>query len=1497
MNDYSRRRKLPVVAMLVLFLVTGMNVMVSSPVYAGSKVISTSPLEANISGSVYIDLNANREKDASEEECVNIPGSDSLHPGCAGVSVFLDLNGNGNIDPNEPLTTTDSSGKFNFTSLNPGMYTICEVTPPGFFTFSRCLGPSTLVGTVQDLGFVFGNFRDDPISATDALSEGCWPNGLGDSRTFAPVDPEWVPIHVIAPNHVGVVGSDTVTLEGAVVTTAQKFPLHDPHIRYVDANGNNRWDRGESVVYSYRLKYVDANGNNRWDPGETVAFDGNENGAFDAGELVIVGATPSAGTFLSFDLRIGFIDRNNNRSRDIDEPVVYDSNGNFTYDTGEPVIAGTTPSVGTFLNSPHIGILAGAFPSAGTPLKDDPHIKFVDSFPNGVRDTDEVVVYDGNDNGIYDTGEPIIAPATAAIVVGTPLWSERPENEAPSEVAEEDTLWTHYTHDKTQFVIPDPGYRHLVSSSRQFIEVEWDGASDMTTNGGSNDANDMTWGAMPEFVWPSAGDRVWVEGHWVFDCGHPGSKNPANVTFASEIHPPRAVVTFRLNHPTGNIPFVNNPFRFGVPDMPVTGLTGIPLTEADIFVSGNGGGTNDQCSQAFRNIAVSTGLNANNCFHTGPIIPISDRNYVFDIYPPGTDYTQRELNGTFKMHSPTRDGSGTDVSLQWRTIDRSSEIPAHAGTYLGTTGWTTSAVTPLLCPIDATTPLPTQTESSCPARPEHPTRLRVILPFGGTNANVFAQSILLGWDDVPSHPPCPATVLMPPASTPDAGRTPCAPVRTFNISLHKFKILQNGEGCCIDGDWRVFIDVGGQWRYLSGIPFEHNGDCNSGDSLAQDSGKKSIVGSDEGNGNGDCFRFDKHLWTVRVQDGAPIHVAVGGFESDQTDSGFCRVDVPPQGCDPGDNPLGTTVQCLLENIGLPNSSCMDDRIGTYEFDLNPPDYTAPGLIHVGPTLAVEPPNLEYEMTFTVQELVNGSTPTSDVIVGAPQLSTGANEMCSGQTYVTSTTPLTLIPRGVIGSNDFLGVQYRFYREGTPLPTFSSSEPFPMHWTSTGFSQTGPPRPIFLNNFDGTDGVYILQFSAQKATRVGTGLVVTDTEPRHTCRLILDNTAPHSTLTIGSPHYPVGSQQPFVTSATPFTVHAIDGGSGGQSVSYRFFLRGSTPPLHTTTSGSQAQFTISGPDGLYEIDIQATDHLGNVEPEHIQFVYLDNTLPVIALGGYYDSQEDSQHVIVALSNGDIQEVWWRSRQGVHQDQLAHFNGGIVGTDSYYDSQEDSQHVIVALSNGDIQEVWWRSRQGVHQDRLAHFNGSIVDVAGYYNSQEDSQHVIVALSNGDIQEVWWRSGQGVHQDQIIHFNGGIVGADGYYNNQENSQHVIVSLSNGDIQEVWWRIGQGVHQDQLAHFNGSIVNAGGYYNSQEDSQHAIITLSNSDVHEIWWRSGLGVHQDQIIHFNGGIVGADGYYNSQEDSQHVIVALSNGDIQEVWWRSGQGVHQDRLAHFNFSL
>ncbi len=108
--------------------------------------------------------------------------------------------------------------------------------------------------------------------------------------------------------------------------------------------------------------------------------------------------------------------------------------------------------------------------------------------------------------------------------------------------------------------------------------------------------------------------------------------------------------------------------------------------------------------------------------------------------------------------------------------------------------------------------------------------------------------------------------------------------------------------------------------------------------------------------------------------------------------------------------------------------------------------------------------------------------------------------------------------------------------------------------------------------------------------------------------------PVTELTVGTPQFPTGSPQPFITSATPLTLEATDGGSSATvgSISFRIFRLGDPPPSFTVVPGASVTFHVNGADGTYQIDFFAQGTDGVVEAQHSARVVLDDTPPVITI---------------------------------------------------------------------------------------------------------------------------------------------------------------------------------------------------------------------------------------------------------------------------------------------
>lgn len=261
---------------------------------------------AGLSGRKFNDLNGN--------------GIDDSDPGISGWEVFLDTNGNNSWDPGEVKTTTDASGNYTFSNLDPGTYTVREVQSPGWVQTTTNPGSVTVSSGTTTNGGSFGNFRLQVISGQkfeDLNGNGIkesgdtglsgWTvfndrndNGLVDSGEESAVT--------------GANGSYSLTLgpgpvrireinqTGWVQTTANPASYNG-----ISGDTRSNVDFGNFKKYIISgMKFEDLNGNGQLDPGEpglpgwTIFNDVNNNGNPDSGE-----ASTTTGANGSYTLELG----------------------------------------------------------------------------------------------------------------------------------------------------------------------------------------------------------------------------------------------------------------------------------------------------------------------------------------------------------------------------------------------------------------------------------------------------------------------------------------------------------------------------------------------------------------------------------------------------------------------------------------------------------------------------------------------------------------------------------------------------------------------------------------------------------------------------------------------------------------------------------------------------------------------------------------------------------------------------------------------------------------------------------------------------------------------------------------------------------------------------------------------------------------------------------------------------------------------------------------
>lgn len=481
-----------------------------------------------------------------------------------------------------------------------------------------------------------------------------------------------------------------------------------------------------------------------------------------------------------------------------------------------------------------------------------------------------------------------------------------------SKIAHNDTPANHYSHDWNVDLRVDAGQQHLLSDVNgrdlasdvpQKIELEWETGIRPTQTSGADDDP-----FFPAWATPSVGDRVWTNGHWVFDCGHtvtvttempvPGDPTscPEGLTpgfrivgqdeieftdcrdghYRSEIHPGRAIATMRS--------------QMGL--IPGSGSTPVPVTATDLWVHGRGGFMVQQLA-----CGIGIILEDDGCGTTST--PIDDL-YSFDICLPPKPAPQAVARWA------VTDGPGS-------TLDETVALEAvPAGAACQAT------------PVDAS---------------EHDyddtTMLRAVVDLRGSGAaptDALARHIVSGW-------------AYPEAAAP----------RRLSVRLDQMDLHQDHEGPGFNGEMS-FLWMGvdqapsDEWHRLvhfdiptvtdSAACFEHTNTLNDYD--------------DDGTCGNGLLNFSGPTWEFYPLADHPFTVGTRGFEQDCYDENF------------GDGDFGLLeyVECHggdpteIEDWG--NNEKLAELAESYGADIAPGRYE--------PSAYDDDGDREYEMEFVVGDV-------------------------------------------------------------------------------------------------------------------------------------------------------------------------------------------------------------------------------------------------------------------------------------------------------------------------------------------------------------------------------------------------------------------------------------------------------------------------------------------------------------------------------------------------
>jgi hypothetical protein len=287
--------------------------------------------------------------------------------------------------------------------------------------------------------------------------------------------------------------------------------------------------------------------------------------------------------------------------------------------------------------------------------------------------------------------------------------------------------------------------------------------------------------------------------------------------------------------------------------------------------------------------------------------------------------------------------------------------------------------------------------------------------------------------------------------------------------------------------------------------------------------------------------------------------------------------------------------------------------------------------------------------------VDAKPPTTTMNILTPQYT----DFISSKTFITSSTPLNLTWDDGTGTG-VADVSYLFYAFGEIEPGYSSyASDFTIPNTKA-------------------DGLIYVKYKSTD--------VLGNQETEHTTEVYLDNTAPATSPTFGTPMH-TASGSTFIRPSTPISLQADDGTGSGTSLTEYRIMKGTSVIVDWTHY--TVDIELAGADGERQILLRSTDNLGTLESVVSVDVILDDSAPTTGLM-YGDPKHLDTGVtyvnfntLISLSQDDgtgsgIESTWFKVLNGVDPEiQWGEYTGG-----SFSLSGDDGPRDVVFRSTDNL-----------------------------------------------------------------------------------------------------------------------------------------------------------------------------------------------------------------------
>ena len=305
----------------------------------------------------------------------------------------------------------------------------------------------------------------------------------------------------------------------------------------------------------------------------------------------------------------------------------------------------------------------------------------------------------------------------------------------------------------------------------------------------------------------------------------------------------------------------------------------------------------------------------------------------------------------------------------------------------------------------------------------------------------------------------------------------------------------------------------------------------------------------------------------------------------------------------------------------------------------------------------------------------------------------------------------------------------------------------------------------------------------------------------------------------------------------------------------------------------------------------------------QNVIAQMSSPIYGVAGYYSECEKMQRVVVATTDGTLHELHWNWK--IHPFSswpLRRSPGsapvkfdGIHSLSGFYTSDDNTQHVVVATGDGLLHEVYFTDSEHVQVRsplfRLLTPAGPHIGQAGFYDFDDTLRTVTVGGADSVLYEVTWNAQvpPSAHDLSDQFTLADVAAIAGFYDLSflpEGvpfvSENIIVALKNGEVYDLRAEGaspgGVQITTDRVTTFAAPLVNVAAFVDTCTHRRHVIGLHDSGQLYDYSYTPQQVFGQTPLVSIPN-VVDIVAYYSAYDATCHVIAATGDKKVHEVYY------------------